>query len=101
MPTGHREEATASTLIGSGSGTAAAASADSKEGALQASLASVSAVLMAVTQVVTPLKDLVADHLPLAAMLLVCVFGYLGVTQFARGRWLLARRLDEHRRGVR
>ncbi len=93
LPTGHREEATVSTLVADGSQTAAVAVASRREGAWQAILASTTAALVAV-------KQFVAEAGVEIAIVGLCVVGaYFGWRELNRGTFLGQHRLAEHKAG--
>lgn len=95
MPTGHREEVTARDLAEMGSSTIPQAWADRREGGVQAIIAAVTAILVA-------LRQLVQEAGVEVVIVLACLAAaYFGIRQMQRGGWMLTRRVAEHKEGVR
>jgi N-acetyl-anhydromuramyl-L-alanine amidase AmpD len=95
MPTGHREEATVSSLAAAGSQTAHAAVADRREGLWQASIATATGVMVAARQFIE------AAGAEIAILALCGIAAYFGWRQLNRGTWLGRHRLAEHKAGVK
>lgn len=95
MPTGHREEATETTLIERGSQTMSAAQADRHDGTMQTILATVTGVMVAA-------KALIQEAgLEIAILGACAVAAWYGWRQLRRGGKLAAHRLTEHHKGIR
>lgn len=94
-PTGHREEATTQSLAAQGSQTMTSALADAKDGKMQAAIAAITGILVAV-------KSLIAEAgVEIVIVMCLCAAAYYGIRQWRRGDGLAAHRLQEHKEGVK